>query len=270
MGTLNPLGLDRFCAALEATCGLSYTREKEYLFNMRLRELVSRYEVPDYETLTGLFLRDGLARREITEALVTSETYFFRDENTFAALPGILQDQGASSEQPVVVWSLGCATGQEAYSILMGLREDGRLPTAAVRIYGLDISRKALTLAREGVYTPFEVGRGLREDQVRQHMTPDAGGWRVAASLRELPIWIEGNLLEGFDLLPRPNLVFCRNVLIYFEDAVKRRVVGAIIERLWPGGLLVLSNSEHPMAYVDLVEPVASGQSFYRRVESVC
>lgn len=252
MGSLSEAGLPRFCAALEAACGLAYAADKTYLFDARLGAIVARHRVTTYAQLAELFERDPAARREVIEALVTSETYFFRDDAIFHRLPELLARLRPTPGAPAVIWSLGCATGQELWSILFALAEDQRLPPAALLPIGVDISTRALARAEAAVYSDFEVGRGLDEARRRRFLEPHEGGWRVARPWRELPRWVQGNLREGLDHLPRPDVVFCRNVLIYFDDALKRAIMGAIAARLAPGGFVVLGNAEGTRLYDDL------------------
>ena len=252
MGPLSEAGLARFCAALEAACGLAYTADKTYLFEARLGGFVTRHRVTTYDQLAELFERDPVARREVIEALVTSETYFFRDEGTFRLLPELLARLGPTPGAPAVVWSLGCATGQELWSILFALADDPRLPPAAIRPIGIDISTRALARVEAGVYSDFETRRGLDEARRQRFMEPYEGAWRVARPWRDLPRWVQGNLREGLDHLPRPDVVFCRNVLIYFDDALKRTIMRAIAARLAPGGFVVLGNAEGAMLFEDM------------------
>lgn len=256
MPTLSPAGIERFCRALEQACGLAYTPEKAYLFESRLAEFVAARGLRDYDDLVRLFQESAEARRTITEALVTSETYFFRDDGAFRTLPAILAARRPTAAEPAVVWSLGCATGQEVWSILFALATDGRVPLEAVRLIGVDISARALARAREAQYSDFELQRGIDASTRARFFEPAPGGARVARPWRDVPSWVQANLLEDLHGLPRPDLVFCRNVLIYFEDAVKRRVVARIAERLAPGGMLVLGNAENKLLFMDLLDPV--------------
>lgn len=259
-------GIERFCRTLQESCGLSYTPAKAYLFETRLAQFVTRRGIQDYESLTAVFLADAHARVAIVEALVTSETYFFREEAIFQLLPELLAGLGASPARPAVVWSLGCATGQELYSALFALELDGRVPYQAVRLYGADISSGALARAAAATYTEFEIWRGLDRLHLARFFEPVAGGgWQVARPWRDEPTWLHLNLLDGLESLPRPDLVFCRNVLIYFEDGLKRRVMAGIAERLVVGGLVVLGGSESKLPYSDLLEPLEKAPSVLRK-----
>ncbi len=264
MPALSPAGIERFCRELEASCGLAYTPEKAYLFEARLADFVASRGLRDYDDLARLFLESADARRTITEALVTSETYFFRDDGAFRALPDLLAARHPSAGDPAVVWSLGCATGQEVWSIVFTLATDGRVPLEAVRIVGVDLSARALARAREAQYSDFELQRGIDPLTRARYFEPAPGGGRVARPWRDQPSWVQANLLDELHGLPRPDVVFCRNVLIYFDDAVKRRVVGRIADRLAPGGVLMLGNAENKLLFADLLDPMPDGPAMLR------
>ena len=254
MHALSLAGIERFCEALERACGLAYTPEKAYLFEARLAALVRHYGLRDYEALTRLFERDPDARRTSTEALVTAETYFFRDEATILALPGMLADRAPTPARPVTIWSLGCATGQEVWSIIFALALDGREAIEAVRVVGVDLAERALARAREATYTAFELQRGIAPALRDQFFEPAAAGWRVARPWRDLPTWAQANLLGDLAALPRPEVVFCRNVLIYFDDQTKRQVVKRVVERLAPSGLVIFGGAESLLLFQDMLE----------------
>lgn len=265
MPALNAHGLDRFCEVLERASGLSYSLEKRYLFDARLNAIVARHRLADYEALAALFLRDAGARQAIISALVTSETYFFRDEEVFKALPALAHRFTVTRAQPLVIWSLGCATGQEPYSILMALDEAG-VALGAVCLIGADIAAPVLARAREGCYTPFEVQRGLSAARQHRYMQPAPGGFQVAPALRAVPEWVELNMLDGFDGLPRPHLIFCRNLMIYFGDRTKARLMAELVARLPDDGCVLLGSTESALPYAGLIEPdPEAGPSIYRR-----
>ena len=266
MSQLQLRGIERFCEMLERQCGLSYSPDKAYLFESRLRALTAWHHCRDYEALSYLLQHDPQARRAIIEALVTSETFFFRDEETFRQLPRVAAGVAATPAQPLVVWSLGCATGQEVYSILFALDEALGLPVSRLSVVGVDISAPVLERARAAVYSPFEVQRGLSEARRERYMRAVPGGWRVASPWKEAPQWRELNLLDGLAGLPRPRIVFCRNLLIYFSDTNKARVMRDLVSRLDEGGCVVLGSTESARPYAGLLDSWPDGApSFFRR-----
>lgn len=252
--SMSPHGIERFCQTLEQACGLNYPPAKSYLFEARLGGVIAQYGCRTYDDLTWRLRQDPAARQAIISALVTSETYFFRDEDTFKALPAIAERFSPTPTQPLVIWSLGCATGQEAYSILMTLDEAGRVPLPHLRVFGADISPEVLARAKAGLYSGFETQRGLSPARRDRYMRPVGDTWQIASPWRDVPQWVELNLLEGVETLPRPHVVFCRNILIYFSDATKTAVMSRILARLHDGGVVVLGNAENPLPYQKLAE----------------
>lgn len=266
MTSLQTEGLERFCELLERRCGLTYSPHKAYLFESRLKALNDRYGCRDYDALAFLLQHDPEARRAIVEALVTSETFFFRDEETFRQLPELAARYHPGPGSPLVIWSLGCASGQEVYSILFALDEALGYPLSRLAVVGVDISAAVLARASAGIYSPFEVQRGLTEARRDRYMYAVPGGWRVASPWKEAPEWRELNLLEGLAVLPRPHIIFCRNVLIYFSDVNKVRVMRELTNRLLDGGCIALGATESPLPYAGLIRPFSSGStSLYRR-----
>jgi chemotaxis protein methyltransferase CheR len=249
--------METFCRALEDRSGLAYGPDKDYLFESRLRGLFPQNQLPDYQELTRLLVNDVPMSARIVEALVTSETFFFRDQGTFQALPELVKRSHLQPQEPLVIWSVGCATGQELYSILMGLEEVSPELRANTRVYGLDLSLAALDRARTGVYTEFEVARGLMPEHRARYLEAIEGRWRIKDPLRSQPSWLQANVLGEFPSLPRPHLIFCRNILIYFSEANKARVLTYLTERLFTGGYLVLGGSENALAYPGL-EPAGT------------
>ena len=137
---IDPLGIERFCEELERLSGLAYTPAKAYLFESRLLPLVRSLGVSSYQDLSNRILKDPDLCQQVIEALVTSETFFFRDEATFRALPAMASRAGKGAD-PLVIWSVGCATGQEAYSLAM-LFADEPMKWAGwtIEITGSDVS----------------------------------------------------------------------------------------------------------------------------------
>jgi chemotaxis protein methyltransferase CheR len=146
---------------------------------------------------------------------------------------------------PLRIWSAAASTGQEAYSLAMQVSEMGpALNGRAVQILGTDIARAPLARAREGLYTQFEVQRGLPARMLVKYFIKEAEGWRLIKPIRDMAEFREWNLLCDPAPLGRFDVVFCRNVLIYFDLPTKARVLDMIASRIAPGGLLYLGGAE--------------------------
>jgi chemotaxis protein methyltransferase CheR len=241
--------------------GLYFGPEARYALERRLRERLLVLKLTTFAEYHH-YLRFGLhASQEWDEALdllTTNETYFFREERQLRAfqneiLPMLYRE--ARARRRLVVWSAGCATGEETYTIGVLIHGSGlfpreRLGTAGergweVRVYGSDISRRCVAAARRGVYaessfraTPSDVRRAFFQER------PD--GWHVSESIRSLCHFGHMNLLDDdrSRVFGKADAIFCRNVLIYFDARARKNAIEVLYERLNPGGVLLLGHSE--------------------------
>ena len=266
--TATTAGIEAFCHSLEAVSGLRYDASKAYLFESRLRGVFPE-GVPSYAALAMLVRAGGEPARRIVEALVTHETYFFRDEGTFAALPALAAGAQRDMDAPLVLWSVGASTGQELWSALWALDEAAPGSARQVRAYGLDISTAALARAQAGTYSALEVGRGLSDARRARYLEPVPGGWQVKAAWRALPQWVQANVTEALPPLPRPHVVLCRNLLIYFSEATRTVVLQRLADRLAEGGSLVLGSSETILSSDVVVREAPPHHFAYRRASGV-
>ncbi|HXC55830.1 MAG TPA: protein-glutamate O-methyltransferase CheR [Rhizomicrobium sp.] len=191
--------------------------------------------------------RDTLARA-VTEAMTTNESSFFRDRGAFEqfrdlVLPRLLEDRAATKR--LRIWCAACAAGQEPYSVAM-LLDDQRLLAKgwSVDLIATDLSAEMIARAEEGVYSHFEVQRGLAIRRLVAHFNQDGGSWRIHENLRRMVTFRQFNLLDSYGWLDDLDVVFCRNVLIYFDRKTKAAVVEKISEMLAPDGALMLGHAE--------------------------
>ena len=243
-------------AHVQARSGLSLGPEKLYLLETRLAPLLRTENLPN---LSALARRLRLPRNEtlskaVVEALTTNESLFFRDSSPFQhireiALP--LLHRIRPPGQKLRLWSAAAACGQEAYSLAMVVRETpGLLADRGTEIVGTDIATAPLDRARAGLYTPFEVQRGLSRPQLARYFAREGENWRITPALRAMATFREWNLLSPLAPLGRFDIVFCRNVLIYFDPPTKARVLAAIRRQMAPDGLLYLGASETTLGLV--------------------
>ncbi len=235
-------------ALVKLRSGLALGPEKAYLVESRLASLTSRLGLRDYAALVPRLRTDRALQDEVVEALTTNETLFFRDTKPFEhlRLRGLprLHAQRAPG-MPLRIWSAAASTGQEAYSLAMLVSEMGAaLKGRPVQILGTDIARSTLARAREAAYTQFEVQRGLPARMLVKYFTKEADGWRLIKPIRDMAEFREWNLLCDPSPLGRFDVIFCRNVLIYFDAPTKARVLDMIASRLTNGGLLYLGGAE--------------------------
>lgn len=249
-------------------------QDKMYLVETRLAPLMRRAQIPD---LAALAQRIGAGSdryeltREVVEAMTINESLFFRDIRPFThvrceGLPRLHAARPASAK--LRFWSAAAASGQEAYSLAM-LVADSRamLGGRSIEIVGTDIARKPLERAREGVFTQFEVRRGVPEDTLRRYFREEARGWSIDPKLQAMVKFREHNLLSDLSVLGRFDIVFCRNVLIYFDPPTKAKVLNAIARQMTPDGLLYLGAAETTHGLTTSFVPLTSERGVYRLAE---
>ena len=265
---LSPAAFGVIADLVKARSGLIIGPDQGYLLETRLAAILRREKLRDLTALAELLLAgtgDPLAR-DVVEAMITNETLFFRDTTPFddfaqRTLPRLLQSRPFGG--PLRIWSAAAASGQEAYSIAMILAENSAaIGARQVEILGTDLAREPLARARRGLYSPFEVQRGLSPQMLARHFRQEAGGWRIKPALRAAVTFGEWNLLSDLAPLGRFDVVFCRNVLIYFDHATKARVLDAIARQLAPDGVLYLGGAETVLGLTDRFTAVPDRQVF--------
>jgi chemotaxis protein methyltransferase CheR len=245
--------------------GIVLTPDKTYLLETRLGPVLSRFGLPSLAALGSKLraLPGEVLERAVVEALTTHESSFFRDGRPFdhlaAALPRLAAGRPAAT--PIRIWSAACSTGQEPYSIAM-LAADA-LPGRRVEIVATDISREILDRAKEGLFTQFEVQRGLPIRMLVKHFRQEGTAWRIAPELRATIRFEERNLLGELATLGRFDAIFCRNVLIYFDAPTKTRVLEALARQLTADGLLYLGGAETVIGLTDRVVPIQGERGVY-------
>ena len=236
---------------IHAHCGIYFREEMKYLLERRLAPRLSLNGLEDF-TAYYRFLRFSPARaRELEDAveiLTTNETYFFREAYQLKAFSEeILAElhERNSRRKRLRIWSAGCSTGEEPYSISILVLESGLFGDWDVEIFGNVISRKVLSAARRAVYSK-NAFRETDEEQIRKWFEPVGGGLQVKEEARRLVTFGHLNLLDEqmIGLVGQMDLIFCRNVLIYFDKDAKKRVLRVFHDRLQPGGYLLLGHSE--------------------------
>lgn len=236
---------DALAALVHAGSGLVLGRDKLYLLETRLAPLLKREGLTGLNALAtrlaGCGPDHGLAR-DVVEAMTTNESLFFRDGRPFAHVRNVALPRLCSASRPLRLWSAAAASGQEAYSLAM--IAVAAAPKHRVDILGTDLSREQVLRARAGLFTQFEVQRGLPVQLLLKHFTQEPAGWRVSAPLRALCSFRRENLLGDLSALGMFDIVFLRNVLIYFDLVDKTRVLNAVAAQMVPNGLLYLGATD--------------------------
>ncbi|HEX8232849.1 MAG TPA: protein-glutamate O-methyltransferase CheR [Caulobacteraceae bacterium] len=228
-------------------CGQRVERDRTYVIETRLAPVARREGFGSIREML-LAVRQRADERlgwAVVEAMAAGETYFFRDRTPFRRLredllPKLTQARGG---RPLRVWSAGCATGQETYSLAMLLHEAGG---ARAELIGSDISAQGLQRAQAGVYTQFEVQRGLPIRMLLEHFERREEMWAASAALRAAVTWKRVNLIADFSALGSIDVIFCRNVVGSMDEAARRRVLEQMSRMLPRDGVLVLGREEAP------------------------
>ncbi|PFG46089.1 chemotaxis protein methyltransferase CheR [Vibrio sp. ES.051] len=251
-----------FSRFLESQCGIVLGDSKQYLVRSRLSPLVTKFKLASLSDL----LRDVVSGRNrelrvaAVDAMTTNETLWFRDTYPFTVLADKLLPEVAANKRPIKIWSAASSSGQEPYSIAMTIletqqRKPGML--ANVSITATDISASMLEMCRAGVYDNLALGRGLSPERRRTFFEDaDGGRMKVKDNVKRLVNFRPQNLMDSYALMGKFDIIFCRNVLIYFSPEMKSKVLNQMANSLNPGGYLLLGASESLTGLTDKFEMV--------------
>jgi chemotaxis protein methyltransferase CheR len=253
-------------AYIRAVTGIRLDEGKAYFVDARLDRLRVELDCASIGELCERARRDAsrALERRIVDAVTVKETLFFRDRSPFEMLrhkilPDLIdrrsRTQSANLPIPVRIWSAACSTGQEVYSIAVVLRELlDDFSRYRIQLLGTDISDEAVTQASYGAYNRFEVERGLTPPQIQRYFKAEGSRWRVNDELRAMATFRQVNLLAPLTV-GRFDIVFCRNVAIYFEPDVRRSLFERIADVLAPDGFLVIGATESLMGVTERYRP---------------
>lgn len=240
--------------AIEERTGVVIEPDKGYLFDTRLADLMKQRGIATFDELARAFESSGdqVLLDEIVDRITTHETRFFRDESIFDAfamqmIPEWFEKRGITPVQSAQarfdIWSSACSSGQEAYSLVIMVAEKWPALLGSVNITATDISGPTVEKAKLGVFSNFEMDRGMPQHLKERYFDPHQDGWRIKPQIRDRVKFSRHNLIS--DPYPGPfDVIFCRNVLIYFSDDQKRKVVNGLVQSLKQDGVLVLGSAE--------------------------
>lgn len=215
--------------------------------------------------------RESRLANEVVEALLNNETYFFRDHAYFATLANHVLPELArarAATRRLSIWSAGCSTGQEALSLAMIFAEQpSRWSGWQIEIIGTDISSKAVATARGGVYTQFEIQRGISVAQMLNFFSETSSGWQASARLRGMTRFQQHNILDAPPAPANFDLILCRNLLLYLDIETRRRVFDRLAGAMSGDGWLMLGAGETVVGQTDRFEPAACGSALYRAAD---
>jgi len=231
-------------------CGIFLPENVAFLLERRLKPRLKFAEVQTYREYYQRvkFGRYGYAELcEIIERITTNETYFFREEFQLRdfiedIIPDLIEE---GREEPVRIWSAGCSSGEEPYSIVMLLKEAGYYARSKFEVLGVDISTQVIEKAREGIYRE-NAFRETSPKLLDKYFSPSSGRFVLDSNVRNSVEFRQVNLMETeeLDSIPRVDVIFCRNVMIYFSQNSRRHLLNTFYDKLNPGGYLLLGHAE--------------------------
>jgi chemotaxis protein methyltransferase CheR len=247
---LRPEDLHFLCALLHDRTGVVVDASKDYLIDARLAALAGDEGLEGVAELVAKLRsgNHGRLRQRFADAMLTKETSFFRDLTPFLALessivPDLLRQR--QRERRLVVWSAGCSTGQEIYSVVMLILEHfPELRSWSLEMLASDISEEALGRARSGSYSLLEVNRGLPVAMLLKYFKQNEMEWQLRDEAKDMVSFFQLNLVQPWPVLPPVDLLLMRNVLIYLDVAARQRVMERVRQALRPNGYLILGSAE--------------------------
>ncbi|PSU32133.1 CheR family methyltransferase [Photobacterium lutimaris] len=261
--TINDQEYREFCRFLEAQCGIVLGDSKQYLVRSRLSPLVSQFSLSSLSELLQVVVtgRNRELRVAAVDAMTTNETLWFRDTYPYTVLAERILPELAANKRPIKVWSSASSSGQEPYSIAMtALETQHRRPgllASPVQITATDISQTMLETCRSGAYDNLALSRGLSMERRRMFFEDNGDGrLKVNDKVKRMVNFRPQNLKDSYALLGKFDVIFCRNVLIYFSPEMKAKVLNQMAASLNPGGYLLLGASESLTGLTDRFEMI--------------
>jgi chemotaxis protein methyltransferase CheR len=253
------------CEVVRAESAIVLNTGKEYLVESRLIPLAKAAGHPDVDTYVSAMkaTRNPAMLRAVVEALTTNETSWFRDADPFNALrttvfPTLAQNRPG---RQLRVWSAACSSGQEAYSISMVASETPAIAGWKLEVIGTDLSEEMVRRASTGEYSQLEVNRGLPATSLVRHFERAGAGWRIHPTIKQGVSFRTANLTRPFPPMGKFDVVFLRNVLIYFDVATKRDILRRVRDVMAPDGYLFLGAAEMTMGVDDSWDRIPAGKS---------
>jgi chemotaxis protein methyltransferase CheR len=265
---MTPLDYDYLRKCLKQRSGLVLTADKQYLVESRLLPLARKAGLVNLTALVNQLKRgDEAMMTAVVEAMATNESFFFRDKVPFYHFTSIIMPAllaARRSTRTIRIWCAAASTGQEPYSLAMCLKEmEGDLAGWRIELLASDLSGQALEKAREGLYTQFEVQRGLPIQFLVRYFKQTRELWQVAPEIRAMVKFRQLNLLSDFSHLGIFDLIFCRNVLIYFDPHTKVDVLDRLASATASDGYLVLGAAETVVGLTESFKVVGEKHGLY-------
>jgi chemotaxis protein methyltransferase CheR len=266
---VTPLDYEFLRKCLKDRSGLELSGDKQYLVESRLLPVARRADLASLGELVGALKRgnaDALMTA-VVEAMMTNESLFFRDKTPFehfrdTVMPALIAARRGT--RSIRIWCTASSTGQEPYSLAMALKEMASdLADWRIELLATDISNEVLEKARHGLYSQFEVQRGLPIQLLIRYFAKVGEAWQIAPEIRDMVKFRQLNLLSDFSHLGTFDLIFCRNVLIYFDQGTKTNLLNRLARAVASDGFLVLGAAETVVGLTDRFRIVADKHGLY-------
>ncbi|WP_289036259.1 protein-glutamate O-methyltransferase CheR [uncultured Roseibium sp.] len=259
---------------LKDKSGLVLSNDKQYLVESRLLPVARTAKLDTLSGLIGNMQRGGNSKLEndVIEAMTTNESFFFRDKTPFdhfndTMLPALLEARART--RALKIWCAAASSGQEPYSLGICLKEAGpKLAGWRTRILGTDLSNEVLEKAKAGIYSQFEVQRGLPIQMLLKYFDQKGDMWQINPDMRAMIEWRKLNLLDNFSHLGEFDILFCRNVLIYFDQQTKSEILDRLAKMVPDDGFLVLGAAETVVGLTDAFKPVPGKRGLFQRKQA--
>ncbi len=265
----------KFRHFLEQQSGIVLGDNKQYLVRSRLAPLMGKFNLPSISHVVKRSMEpvERQLRLEAIDAMTTNETLWFRDRYPFELLSKKILPELNEKNKPIKIWSAACSSGQEPYSIAMSILEQQQLKPASlnrnISILGTDLSKTMLDRCQEAEYDSLALARGLSDERKRQFFDAlPSGNMRIKQKLRSMVNFRSHNLLDSYNLLGKFDIIFCRNVLIYFAPEAKTKILRQYAAALNPNGILFLGASESITGLSDEFDMIRCNPGIYYQKKS--
>lgn len=266
---MNVSDFELIAQLLKERSGLSLNKDKAYLLESRLNPVARKWNFAGFDELAQAIRagRDEALLVEVTEAMTTNESFFFRDQKPFEqftqmVLPQLMENR--KDARRFRIWSAACSSGQEPYTLAMLLKEhEAKLQGWKIEIVATDLSNQILDKARAGLYSQFEVQRGLPITLLVKYFKQTGERWQIDDGVRKMVTFQKFNLLDDMKPLGRFDVVFCRNVLIYFDPPTKTKILSNIADLMPADGFLYLGGAETVLGTSDRFQVLTGQRGIY-------
>ena len=272
---MNPQDFDYLKDFLKDRSGIVLSTDKLYLVESRLTPLSRDLGLSSIDELIAAIrdTADETLRTRVTDAMTTNESFFFRDQTPFDnlkehVLPPMIAARKAKGQNKIRIWSAACSSGQEPYTIAMMLKEDAaKYEGMNFEIFATDLSTEIVAKAKEGIYSQFEVQRGLPIQLLVKYFGQSDSSWQISDEIRNMVRYQTFNLLDSFGILGKFDIIFCRNVLIYFDQETKSSILDRMADISAPDGSLFLGGAESVIGISERYKPVTGVRGVYQMTD---